>query len=87
MGMAYKQFKNRRITADDEKCNGCLICQLRCSFRFEKAFNIAKAAIKIDRIRGGAEYGIAFTPKCDGCGLCVRYCPRETLTREQKGEK
>ena len=81
MGMAYKQFENRRITADDEKCNGCLICQLRCSFRFEKAFNIAKSAIKIDRFaKGGNDFFISFTDQCDACGICARNCPYDALS-------
>ena len=53
MGLAYRSEKNRRIVADDEKCNGCLICQLRCSYRLEKAFNISKAGIKVDRFAKG----------------------------------
>ena len=81
MGLAYKSVENRRIVADDEKCNGCLICQLRCSFRFDKAFNITKAAIKINRfVKGGTDYSISFTDKCDVCGICAKHCPYGALT-------
>jgi len=73
------------IIADTDRCCGCITCELICSYK-ENGFNPLEAAIKIDKIRGGIEYGIAFTPECDGCGLCVRYCPRETLTRERKEE-
>jgi len=81
MAMSYKTVENRRIVADDEKCCGCLICQLRCSFRFEKAFNIAKAAIRVNRfVKGGSDYFISFTEKCDACGICARHCPYGALT-------
>jgi len=87
MSLSYKAFENRRIVVDDEKCNGCLICQLRCSFRFEKAFNIAKAAIRVNRFaKGGNDYFISFTGKCDACGICARNCPYDALTwyKEEK---
>ena len=81
MGLAYKSEKNRRIVANDEKCNGCLICQLCCSYRFEKAFNISKAAIKVDRFaKGGNDFFIFFTDKCDVCGICARHCPYDALS-------
>lgn len=64
-----------------ERCTGCLICQLRCSFRFVKEFNPSRSVIVIDRLGGeGNEYAIAFTPQCDNCGICARFCPYEALT-------
>lgn len=87
MGLAYKEIENRRIIADDEKCNGCLVCQLRCSFRFEKAFNPEKAAIKVNRFtKGGTDYFISFTEKCDACGICAKHCPYDALSwiKEEK---
>ena len=73
------------IIADTDSCCGCITCELVCSLK-EDSFNPLMAAVKIEKIRGGAEFGIAFTTECDSCGLCVRYCPRETLTRERKEE-
>jgi len=73
------------ITADASKCTGCLICELRCSLRFEKAFNPARAAIVIRRLVDAAnEYTISFTDQCDCCGICARYCPYGALTQETK---
>ena len=75
--------KSKAIIADPEKCNGCLTCELRCSFFHEKAFNPSKAMIKIRRLVGQEnEYEISFTDECDDCGVCVRYCPYGALRRE-----
>ena len=73
------------IEVHEEKCTGCLICELRCSLRLEKAFNPAKARITIRRLVGADnEYAIAFTEDCDNCGICVRHCPYETLSQEKR---
>ncbi len=73
------------ISADPAKCAGCIICQLRCSVKFDKAFNPAHSAIIITKlIEGDCEYQISFTEKCDGCGICVRYCPYSALAFADK---
>jgi len=88
MGLAYKWVDDRRILADDEKCNGCLMCQLRCSDRFEKAFSLSKAAIRVDRfVKGATDFFISFTDKCDACGICARHCPYGALTWVKEGKE
>ncbi len=73
------------IQAGSEKCTGCLVCELRCSLRFEKAFNPARAKIRIKRLVGAeTEFSIAFTDDCDNCGLCVRHCPYGALVQETR---
>lgn len=73
------------IKVDESKCTGCLICELRCSLRFEKAFNPSKAQIRIRRLVGADnEYEISFTEECDNCGICARYCPYGALIQEKK---
>jgi ferredoxin len=72
------------IVIDEAKCRSCFICQLVCSLRFEGAFNPSKAAIGILPMMkpdGDIDIRISFDDKCDGCGLCVRYCPFGALTR------
>ncbi len=80
--------KGPPIKVDAAKCTGCLICELRCSLRFEKAFNPSKAAIAIRRLVGGEnEYEISFTDKCDSCGICATYCPYGALIQGKKRKK
>ena len=76
------------IVADPSKCTGCIICLLRCSLKFEKAFNPAHSAIIIRRSTAAdREYEISFTDLCDGCGICARYCPYSALSIADKEEQ
>jgi NADPH-dependent glutamate synthase beta subunit-like oxidoreductase len=72
------------IMVEEANCRWCFICQLVCSLRFEGAFDTSKAAIKLLPVvnaAGNRDIRISFADKCDGCGLCVRYCPFGALTR------
>jgi ferredoxin len=76
------QEKVSPIVADESKCAGCLVCELRCSLKSEQAFNPGRAVIRIRRRIGGENpFAIAFTETCDQCGLCARYCPYGALAR------
>jgi len=73
------------INVDSTKCCGCLICPMRCSLRFEKAFDPSSAAIQIRKlVNQDTEFSITFTDKCDSCGICARFCPSGALTLEKK---
>jgi len=77
------------IKAEASKCRSCFICQLVCSLRFEGAFDTSRAAIAIQpetNSDSDAEVRISFTEQCDGCGLCIRYCPFGALTRGTSGK-
>ena len=77
--------KGRPIVVDNSKCCGCLICIMRCSFRFEKAFNPSKAAIKIRKlINAATEFSVSLTDQCDSCGICARFCPHGALIQAKK---
>ncbi len=77
--------KGPAVYADASKCTGCRTCELRCSLRFEKAFNPARAAIEIRRqIQSAHEYKISFNDSCDQCGICARYCSYGALTQEKE---
>ena len=74
------------IIADSTKCAGCLICELRCSFRRDHAFNLSRALIRVRRqVKGETEWLVSFTDECDACGICARYCPYDALARQKVG--
>ena len=80
--MAVHQ-KGRPIIVNTVSCTGCLICALRCSFRFEKEFNPSWSAIKVLRVNSdNSEFNIIFTDRCDNCGICARFCPYGALIHE-----
>jgi ferredoxin len=33
------------------------------------------------------EFTISFSDKCDGCGICAKYCPYEALKAEKVTRK
>ena len=75
--------KGRPLTVKEARCAGCLICELRCSFRFEREFNPARAAIRVLRASNdNSEFNIIFTDQCDNCGICARFCPYGALIQE-----
>jgi len=78
------QLKKNNIVIDAEKCTGCLICQLICSFTYTGAFNPAKARIVI----GHAQKDIHFIDECvENCHLCTRYCVYGAITRRNEPMK
>jgi Fe-S-cluster-containing dehydrogenase component len=75
------------VIAACERCRGCQICQLICSFRHDQAFNPSRAAVQVRRLGGETEFGVTFTPECDRCGTCVSYCLYGALSRLEAGEQ
>lgn len=65
---------NEKIQVDQENCSGCRICQLMCSFIQTKSYNPAKAYIIIEEAQATEPFRITFSNRCNGCGVCVRYC-------------
>lgn len=64
---------SKKIKIYHEKCVGCRICQLTCSFTYNKTFNPIKARIKITNLYGLTPK-IKFTDQCVQCGKCASNC-------------
>jgi len=72
-----------KMVATEEKCVGCRICQLKCSFIFHQRFVPSEAYIQIEEVYGLKPI-ITFLDDCTKCGQCAKYCPYGAL--ELKGE-
>jgi ferredoxin len=66
------------------RCVGCRICQLICSFTYDKAFNPSKSKIILDRHNDSAHIG--FSDDCNRCGFCAEYCMYGVLERTEAEE-
>ena len=67
-----------------EKCVGCRLCQMRCSFRFTKNFSFTGSRVEVIWDEDRHRYDITFDERCDACGLCVRSCVYRALDLEKK---
>jgi carbon-monoxide dehydrogenase iron sulfur subunit len=69
------------VSADPEKCVGCIVCEYACSMTNEGTFNPTKSRIRALRL--GPLNNIAVT--CRHCEdpACVAACPRDALSQEE----
>lgn len=69
------------VSADPDKCIGCVVCEYACSMVKEKTYNPTKSRIRA--LRMGPLVNLAVT--CRHCEdpACVKACPREALSQEE----
>lgn len=68
----------KRIYVQKEKCNGCRICELRCSFEHTRVFSPTLSRIHVDKKE---IEGIAIPNTCVLCGICIDSCPEGALSK------
>ncbi len=70
------------LVADPEKCTGCAICTLVCSFRHNKEFNPSRALLTILRDQ---KQGVNIPIICQHCDnpLCMESCPTGAIYRDE----
>ncbi|MFX0044166.1 MAG: hypothetical protein ACFE8L_14730 [Candidatus Hodarchaeota archaeon] len=61
------------IEIHEEKCTGCIICKLWCSYTHYKMFNPSIAHLDI-KDKYGLTPKITFLNNCTNCGQCARHC-------------
>ena len=74
-----------KIQAHEERCTGCLRCQLACSDLYAKVFNPSVAMIRVTV--SGADCDIRFTDECNDCGVCVDHCFYDALEKSEKEQE
>jgi carbon-monoxide dehydrogenase iron sulfur subunit len=72
----------KSVAAISERCVGCKLCQLICSYVMFRVFNPSRShlTIRADEKRG--LFDIMVLPECTGCGACIKYCPSEALIED-----
>lgn len=64
-----------------ERCIGCRLCEIICSFTHEQVINPKKARLRVVRLHSEP---IDVPIFCIQCGLCVNVCPVNALSRDPK---
>ncbi|MBI2831909.1 MAG: 4Fe-4S dicluster domain-containing protein [Chloroflexi bacterium] len=69
------------LQIDKEKCTGCRLCEMMCSFRHEGECSTAKSRIKILK---DEEFGNCLVLVCMNCedAPCVASCPTEAFKKD-----
>ncbi|MCP4763360.1 MAG: hypothetical protein GY870_16420 [archaeon] len=73
----------KRVEVHPEKCTGCLLCQLACSFTYSGKFNPFSSWIRIEWIPGDSK--ITFMDECKDCGICSDHCFYGCLKKVNSG--
>ncbi|MDY6793766.1 MAG: hypothetical protein SWK76_00575 [Actinomycetota bacterium] len=60
-------------------CTGCRVCQLICSLTHEGQCNLSLSRVAIKQ--EGLDFSAEFTPECDECARCARYCPYRAIVK------
>ncbi len=70
---------NQFVSCDPQKCVGCNICELTCSWEKEKVFNPIKSRIRAIRLNQVSNMVLS----CRVCkdAPCVTACPKDALTQ------
>ena len=69
----------KSIVTYEEKCTGCRLCMLACSFKKEKEYNLIKSRITLLQVDGS---NIPTT--CRHCknAPCIKACPVDAIKRD-----
>lgn len=67
----------KRIFILEERCNGCRICELRCSFYHNQEYSPTLSRIYV--VKNEIE-GLTKPKTCIICGKCIQACPENAIS-------
>jgi len=79
-----RQQRLKRIRVDAEKCSGCRLCEMVCSFHHETRFSPRLSRITVIK---EDKHGLDSPVLCHQCNPChaIAACPESALTRTELG--
>jgi len=86
-----------KLVVHPEKCSGCRMCEIVCSYHHTKAFSRKTSSIHVKREERKGEFRIMIMnknrgenthPLCDLCvdekePLCVKFCSTKALSLQE----
>jgi Fe-S-cluster-containing hydrogenase component 2 len=74
----------KKIRVDGEKCAGCRVCEMVCSFHHEKKFNPQLSRVRVIK---DDKYGLDYPVFCHQCESCpsLSVCSFGALNRSENG--
>ena len=74
---------SKSIVVNPDRCTGCKICELVCSFKHHGEFNPSKSRIKVNIFPKEAFF---YPNVCSQCveAWCAKICPASALKRNEK---
>lgn len=73
----------RRLTIYPEKCTGCRLCELGCSFNKTGVFNAVYSRVRVSAFGMEAFYMPIVCSQCEDA-WCLRACPSGSIFRDSK---
>ena len=72
---------SKRIVVQPDKCTGCRLCEMACSFEKTGRFSTVNSRIQIASFDENASFMPLLCTQCDGA-WCFKVCPTSAIVRE-----
>lgn len=78
--MIMEKQQTKRIFVMQDRCNGCRICELRCSFYHNQVYSPTLSRIYV--VKSELE-GLTEPKTCVICGKCIDACPEKAISKSK----